>query len=79
MIETHCTPKRLRGVPRKPSASLLSGKSKAPSGTIVRPGNHLLNHRLRQGHFFAGEASFICTPQQISEWGMLAGHVHAFS
>ena len=67
----------------KPSATLLIGKligkGKAPNATILRPGNHFLNQRLGQGHFFAGEASFICTPQQISEWGMLAGHVHAFS
>jgi hypothetical protein len=23
--------------------------------------------------------AFICCPQQISEWGMLSGHGHAFS
>jgi len=33
----------------------------------------------RQPAGYFGGTSFICSPQQISEWGMLGGQGHGFS
>jgi len=58
-----------------------SGKSAGRPLPSVRARGPI--HRLRCSYFFAGGAlllaAFICCPQQISEWGMLSGHGHAFS